>query len=230
MRKRIISAVYSLFTNRRVVFVKNHKITLRKNGIDTDVFDYVFNRLYHRPSRPIRAGFPTILDLGVNIGLSIVDFKTLYPSSTVIGFELDRDNYDLALINCKAFEGVTIINKAIWFENKPMKYDKKYNSDAYHISDEKETENSISVETITISQIIQDFRLESIDYVKMDIEGAEKQIFEHDLSWLKQVKEIKIEIHNGDEVFNFIKTQLERNGFNTQKDTGHWSTIIGYKE
>lgn len=59
---------------------------------------YVFHDQYHlAPGRlPDR---PVILDLGSNIGCTIVHYKYLYGGSRIIGVEMDEGNYELAKRN-----------------------------------------------------------------------------------------------------------------------------------
>src|ERR1051326_244812 len=61
-------------------------IALRANRIDQDVFLATFLHQYHRS--PFHLGVdPFIVDLGCNIGLTMVDFKRQYPEATVVGVE-----------------------------------------------------------------------------------------------------------------------------------------------
>jgi FkbM family methyltransferase len=205
------------------------KVYLRKGKIDMEVYDYVFAQKYHRPYREHGAA-PVILDLGTNIGLSIVDLKLQYPSSVIYGFEMDKENHELAVKNCKGLEGVTIEHKAIWNERTNMSYRKSGLDDAYKLDQAAGSgTNDVLVETITIPGIIEKYQLREIDYVKMDIEGAELQIFQANLDWLKIVKEIKVEVHYDKSQFAFFSGKLQAFGFTVIEDSHHWSTLIAYK-
>jgi FkbM family methyltransferase len=214
--------------------IKKHsgiKIRLRKKSVDQEVYDYVFVEKYHRPFKEITVKEPVILDLGANIGLTIIDFKILYPASKIFAYELDKDNYDLSVLNCKKLTGCYLHNEAIWCEPTQIKYNKGVNNDAYKIEiNIPQNENTISVNAVTVGQIIERYQLKSIDYVKLDIEGAEYEVFQKNLEWLNITKQIKIEVHYGAELFEFFKKKLEEHGFKTVKDTHHWSTLIGYKD
>lgn len=222
--------MFSIFKYKKIK-IENRYIFLRKYSVDFEVFDYVFKKQYHHPHLPILSEQPIILDLGSNIGLTVVDIKLMYPKSMVYGFEMDYDNYLLSLKNTKGLSDVFIFNKAVWFENTTLSYNKMVNYDAYKLSinTDREIENKINVTTTTINQIIADNKIEVIDYLKMDIEGAELEIFQNDLSWLSIVKEIKIEVHYPPEKLNFFLKQLDSLGFKTMKDEKHWSTVIAYK-
>lgn len=48
---------------------------------------------------------------------------------------------------------------------------------------------------ITVNQIVRDYSLTEISFLKIDIEGAETDIFSSDLEWLTITKIISLEIH-----------------------------------
>ena len=52
-----------------------------------------------------------------------------------------------------------------------------------------------SIEAISIDHIKNEFGLDEIDIVKIDIEGSEEQVFLNDPDWLQKVKLIFCEIH-----------------------------------
>ena len=219
---------WSKYVNKNV---GGQNIFLRKNSVDHEVFEYVFIEKYHHAFQEIVIAKPVILDLGTNIGLTVIDFKNIYPGAIIYGYEMDIANFELAKKNCKKLTDVYLFNNAVWFEESILKYDKGVNVDAYKIDTNiKNEQNTVEVKTISIDKIIQDHKLESIDYIKMDIEGAEYNIFQNGLEWLKRTKQIKIEVHFGEEIYNFIQDKLQQYGFKTLKDTHHWSTIIGYRD
>ena len=50
--------------------------------------------------------------------------------------------------------------------------------------------------TVSISEIVRKFNLNSIDLIKLDIEGSEFEIFKHEpLEWIKNINCIAVEIH-----------------------------------
>lgn len=210
--------------------VSGRTIYLRKKSVDSEVFDYVFVEKYHRPFKEVGNPSPVILDLGTNVGLTVVDFKMLYPGAKIYAYEMDKENYDMAVKNCDGLQDVFLFNKAVWVNSGFVEYDKNVNDDAYKIDvSSGNSGNKIQVATISIDDIIAKNNLTVIDYVKMDIEGAEYEIFQQETNWLKLTREIKIEVHYGADIFEFIQGRLQHYGFTTVKDTHHWSTLIGYR-
>jgi len=204
---------------------------LRKHSIDAEVFDYVFVEKYHRPTKEITNPAPVILDLGVNIGLTVVDFKLVYPGCTIYGYELDSDNFHLAQKNCRDLGGVHLYNKAVWKDSNGITYKKSGQVDAYKVDANAGAQSdTVHAPSITIADMIREHGLTRIDYVKMDIEGAEYEVFQQDTSWLDITDQIKIEIHYDAEMFKFFEQRLRERGFEAIKDTHHWTTLIGYKK
>ena len=197
--------------------------------IDRDVFRYVFCERYHRPPISLRPAC-TILDLGANIGLSVVEMKLRLPKSTIIGVEMDPANFSLAEKNIANLGNVTLLNKALWFENTTLRYNTNTDEDAYRIDTYVDGINVPfrEIETITIDEILKSIAGNRIDFVKMDIEGAEKEVLTRNNEWLSNVGALNIEIHDGDFLAPALK-ELRHRGFIAEKDSRHWSAIIAYR-
>lgn len=53
----------------------------------------------------------------------------------------------------------------------------------------------VLVRGITVEELMREHGLESIDLLKVDIEGAEKEIFEKCSPWIDRVRAIAVEVH-----------------------------------
>ena len=60
---------------------------------------------------------------------------------------------------------------------------------------ELQTSSDISIGAVSIGDIINEFVLEEISILKIDIEGSEEQVFLNEPEWIKKVKIIFCEIH-----------------------------------
>lgn len=210
-----------------------HDIKIRDSYRDKRTLKDVFLPKYHLPPKTIKLKKDSIvLDLGCNTGLTIAHLKNLFPEIKVFGYEMDVDNFLLAQRNTKAYNDIHLFNKAIWIDNSSVEYFKHSGFDGYSLNIVSKTKENMKVKGITMSNIIEEHQLDKIDYMKMDIEGSEKDILNHhDLSWLKHVNAMNIEMHlteeeNIDDYIRIIKKQ----GFNTWKDTNHISSIIAVKK
>lgn len=208
------------------------RVTIRKNYTDREVIDYVLADQYHLP--PPEAAITSnaiILDLGSNIGLTIAHMKQHYPNATIYGYEMNVDNYQLAKQNTATYDKVYIFNKAIWIDNGTVVYSKNSDFDSFSIEQNVKKSEQITVESITLHSILKQHDLKRVDYVKMDIEGAEREIFnQKDLSWLAFVNCINIELHlEENETVDHYIDLLKSYGFNAWKDSKHWSSIMAIK-
>jgi FkbM family methyltransferase len=134
---------------------------------------------------------PNILDIGSNIGLSILFFKSLYPDAKITGFEADSKifKYLEKNINENSISHVTLINKAIWYENTSLDFVSE-GADAGKISDD---EGNMRVEAVDILDILSH---QKFDFLKMDIEGAEEFVIPRCRGFLNDIKFIFIEYHS----------------------------------
>lgn len=204
-----------------------------KNQIDRNVLKYVFFQKYHLPPVEFKLkNDAVILDFGSNIGCTIIDFKMRFPSAKVLGYEMHPNNFEIAKFNTNALDGVKIFNQAVWTNKGFVAFSKKNLSDAFAISKEKINEDeSINIPSIGIADIIQENKLDRVDFIKMDIEGAELDVFDNkDLTWLNKVYSMNIEFHNIDELklTEYIKL-LEKYQFKVYKSPHHWLSLLAYK-
>ena len=53
----------------------------------------------------------------------------------------------------------------------------------------------LSVKTVTVESLLNDHQLGLVDVLKMDIEGAEKEVFANHSPWINNVCSIIVELH-----------------------------------
>lgn len=170
------------------------KLKLRSGTSDADVFEQVF--LENQYDFPNLGQINSIIDAGSNIGASAVFFKRKYPSSKVICIEPNMENFTLLKINTGTFNNVQLYQNALWSENKYLNMVSSYSADSHYVKDDiADAENKI--EGITIQDLMIEHGFEVIDILKMDIEGAEKEIFSQNYQlWLPKVRYLMIELHD----------------------------------
>jgi len=140
---------------------------------------------------------PTIIDCGANIGLSVLYFKKLFPHSNIIAFEADPNIFSVLKENIKSFkmDDVTIHNKAIWVKNGEIKFSLEGGFSG-RIAQHSEN-NQVIIESVRLN----DYLAEEIDFLKLDIEGAENSVIFDCSSNLKNIKNLFLEYlsHENDE-------------------------------
>jgi FkbM family methyltransferase len=134
---------------------------------------------------------PYIIDCGANIGLSVIYMKNLYPKATIIAFEPDEKNFELLKRNIENFEfgQVEIRQEAVWIENTTLQF-------ASEGSMSSRIDNNISGNTIPVKAIrLKDYINKPIDFLKIDIEGAEFQVMNDISGQLHFVNHLFLEYH-----------------------------------
>ncbi|WP_017260202.1 FkbM family methyltransferase [Pedobacter arcticus] len=136
-----------------------------------------------------------ILDLGANVGFTSIYLHKAFKKASIYAVEPDENNFKTLKRNTSFLKKLTTINSAVWSHKTFLtpSYQEESDWGKTFLVDKNNSENKI--ETVTIDQLIKDYSLETIDILKIDIEGAEKPVFEGDISFLNKTKVIAIEIH-----------------------------------
>jgi FkbM family methyltransferase len=135
---------------------------------------------------------PYIIDCGANIGLSVFYFKKLYPDSTVIAFEPDKKIFDILSFNVGELNNVTLINKGLWDEETTLKFFEEGGDGGRIVDDKDKSGNIIEIKTTRLKQYLN----KPVDFLKIDIEGAEYKVLRDCENELKNVKNLFIEYHS----------------------------------
>lgn len=190
---------------------------------------------YHLPVWPLPER-PVIVDVGSNVGYTLLDFITRYKDAQVYGVEMDNANYHLALENTRSHSAIRILNYAIASKPGEVFYDKALNSDAFSISEcgDKQVKTGVSVVAKTMNDLVRELKLTRIDYLKMDIEGAEYAIFtaKEGLEWLARVHQLNIETHACEACEDpraIISAALTANGFHVEPSPSHWGSLVAVR-
>lgn len=206
----------SLFTLSLKWPVKK-KIWLRTYEGDIDIFyEVLFKKIYDTGSIPAGA-VRTIVDAGANVGLSALFFLYKYPGAVIICVEPDPANFLLLGKNLEAEAGsgkVQLLNAALMQHDGEV--DLSIGFPAYNSTVEGNGVNTVRVKSLGMDTLLKQAGIENIDLLKIDIEGAEKYVFSGECAWLRQVKNIIIEIHSPADQAVFSDV-MEQHGFRVQK-------------
>jgi FkbM family methyltransferase len=121
---------------------------------------------------------PLIVDCGANIGASTVWFKMTYPEAEIVAIEPAPDNFSLLVANTARFGGINAIEAGIGpNDTTAFLQDNGGGACGYRTGTD---ETSLKIDIISLKTILEAEKFK--DYVpfilKIDIEGAEKDLFE----------------------------------------------------
>lgn len=155
---------------------------------------------------------PLIIDCGSNIGLSVIYFSLCYPLSKIIAFEPDQKNFELLKLNVDRhrLKNVELNNTAVWNKNEEITFHAN-GSEASHIG---MAGSGYKVKAVSLNNLLQQF--DRIDFLKIDIEGAEYDVVKDCEGNLQKVEHLFLEYHGKAEEtnkLNEILLVLQRSGF-----------------
>ena len=172
------------------------KIFLRVYAGDIDIFYEIFYKKIYE--LPFSLDEQVIIDAGANVGFATLYFLSRMPDATIYCIEPDPDNFFFLEKNLQDYisSGKAIpVMAGLYGEDGLMSLKRshlKYNSAISDINDG----NSHSVACYSVSVFFKNLNIDKADIFKIDIEGAEENIFRSDVSWLRVVSSVLIEFHS----------------------------------
>ncbi len=162
---------------------------------------------------------PVIVDGGANIGLGVIFFKRLHPGCAIHAFEADPAIFGILRGNLASFGigDVRLSNKALWKANGTMEFlpDGADGGRLARAGDAGEGRR-VTVETVRLADRIPDG---GVDFLKLDIEGAETDVLLDAADRLGRVENLFVEYHSfaGEEQrLDELLRVLRRAGFRVQ--------------
>ena len=161
--------------------------------LSTDVLTY--DQIFLRNEYDFRAVERprVIVDAGANIGLASILFASRYPEARIIAVEPERDNFSVLADNVRPYDNIVPLQAALWWENTTINIVDPGDG-AWGFKTEPAGEGH-AVPAITVDRLMSDQRIDRIDILKVDIEGAEKEVFADSSAWIDRVGSIIVELH-----------------------------------
>lgn len=200
--KGVLLFLYSKITRSKPVVsiqVKgiSHPVKLRIGTTDPATYLQVLVERHYDFDKPETASF--IIDAGANIGLSAVLFANRFPNALIVAIEPEHSNYLMLCENTLQYPQIKPLRAALWSKNEELfLFDRGHGNHGFQIGDsDKENADRVgSVPGITVDAVMRDFKMEKVDLLKIDIEGAELEVFGECSRWLNVVKVIMVELHD----------------------------------
>ena len=182
-----VPKIYLPFLGRTLYF--------RKKTKDKETFKEIFNQNIYNIKLPIDPKL--IIDAGSNTGFASLFFKIKYPKAKIISLEIETENVKMIKKNLKGYQDIEIIQKGLFNKKSFFKIEDPYHATNSFVIKEVTSGENYDIESITIDEILNSKNEDNIDILKIDIEGAEKDLFEKNYeNWLPKVKIIMVETHD----------------------------------
>jgi FkbM family methyltransferase len=166
-------------------------VHLRRGTSDATVAWDTFVGRYHLPPRPMYE--PCVVwDLGANVGLTAAHYAARFPAAVIYAVEPDAATVSQAHLNTRAWsDRVTLIHGAVWSADGAIGFssDPRMASGA-HV----DFASDIKVKAYSLNSLLAG--MQSVDFMKMDVEGAETELLTRHTEWAGKVRVLKVEVHS----------------------------------
>ena len=161
----------------------------------------VFNQIFIGEAYDLPFVIPAklIFDLGANVGYASVYFAHRYPDARIVAVEPEARNFKALVKNTRPYPNIVTLEAAGPASHEKLVVDDSGSAWEFRgnclCSDRKDMS---SVDGVTIDDILNDWSDgATIDLLKIDIEGAERELFSTPCdSWLERTRIIVIELHD----------------------------------
>lgn len=209
--------------------LERRPVRVRPGTTDAETLWNTFFHRYHLPPAELPAP-GVIVDLGANAGYTCCHFAALYPRARIVALERDGANHELAVANTAPFrDRCTVEHGAAWTGDGRVAYSGE-RADAFHVVPSEDAPGAeTGVRAWSLDSLFDRFGLSRVDYLKMDVEGAEEPILESAGPWLDRVHALGVELHGGFTPERAIG-RLEERGFHAREDHRHWASVVAWRE
>jgi FkbM family methyltransferase len=167
-------------------------ILLRLGTTDVAAFEHVFVHdeygfTFARPPS-------VIVDAGANVGMSSVYFALRYPDAKIVAIEPEASNFEVLRRNAELFSKIIPVNAALWSHDGVVQMqDRGGGHWGMRVTD---AQSGAATRSTTVPALIAQLGIGQIDLLKIDVEGAECEIFADASPWIGRVGVICAEMHD----------------------------------
>lgn len=163
-----------------------------------------------------RGPIELVIDAGAGIGDTTAWYLSKFPEATVVALEPDGENFEMLERNCRPYgERAVLMNRALWSESARLRLLPGGGKAGVRVGTVPDGD-PFDCEGVPIEAMLREVGKKQVDILKMDIEGAESVIFQHqDLRWIDRTRCMFIETH-GPEAEAITLAAMRGRGFQ------HW--------
>ena len=216
------------------LFGKPLTLTFRNEGDQAIADEVLQEREYRFCEEIIKSATTAMVDIGGHLGFFSLYASVLNPKVPIYTFEPHAGNYALLKENLKQNRVKNVFPKNLAVSHQLGEVELKISQeDLNHsiIHAIEGTGETQKIGTITLEKILERNRLEQVDLLKMDCEGAEFEILEQASPFVfKKIKSIALEYHDwvpgGDH--QRLKKYLEAQGYQVKDYPNHKMKALGF--
>ncbi len=229
---KTLKKIFKIIKNRQTYFldyfglIKGQFVEYElKNGVRyktrSKTFDrYIINEVWIHNLYTQEFGIrekDIVLDIGAHIGIFSIFASKIARKGKVYAFEPSPESFKLLKenISLNNLKNIIPVNKGFSSKKGGRKMyisNEDHREDSFYSRGKKE----IEIKTISLNDFFKEYNIDKIDFLKMDCEGAEYEIFRNSSKKsLRKLKKIAMEYHNIGEKknLNSLKAFFKKNGF-----------------
>ena len=173
-----------------------HPVWLRAGGDDYYTFHQVFTELQYQHGLQIDPSF--IVDAGANIGMAAVFFANQYPNAQIFSIEPNGENFEILRKNTAPYPNIRCLRGALWPTESALQIANAAETNpAGYTVQPADPASPGALTAYTPLSLLHLAKREHIDVFKIDIEGAELELFgAGSEQWLGRTGLLLVELHD----------------------------------
>lgn len=172
-----------------------HPITLRPGTSDVPLLYHIFVEEEYNIKPKKEPSF--IIDAGANVGFTAVYFANRFPKARIIAIEPEGSNFRLLQKNTEAYPNIRCIKAGLWNSSTTLRITNLEKDSKWGFQVEETTDHGPDTcQAVSMDELLKEEGKKEIDIAKIDIEGAEKELFAKNLRWLLKTNLMVIEFHD----------------------------------
>ena len=208
-------------------------VRIRESGSDINTLEEIVQSGVYSCVLPHLQNCESFIDLGANIGLATLYFAGAFPGCRFFSVEPNRQTYELLNANLApliAAKRCRTMLAAVWCREAVLAGGSGEDPEHYSMFALQESPDVSGTETvrgIPMAELLKMSEFERVDCLKIDIEGAEVELFKGDVDWLSRIGCIAIEFHGDSRVTSDFDLIMRRYGFDVFDTQPH--TVVAVK-
>jgi FkbM family methyltransferase len=173
---------------------RTYPLRLRSAAGDLFIFyEVLLDEVYRVPVNALApASVRWVIDCGANVGLSALYFAAKFPNATILAIEPMPENYRVMAASVKHEPRIVPIQACVAAQDGSRFMSTHLPAWGNKVAD---APTELEVPALSLASLMQRHAIERIDVLKVDIEGGEKELFEH-AQFLEKTDLVLIELHS----------------------------------
>lgn len=138
-----------------------------------------------------------IIDAGANIGIFSRMCRAINSNVQIVAIEPEECNFEILQRNVEKCKDISVLKRGLWNKNAKLKILAADGGEVAFRVKEVDENSEYDIDGVSMPTILRDFSTDAIDILKVDIEGAEYEVFDKTCeNWIDMVKILIIEFHD----------------------------------